>query len=233
MASFFTRPKFSMPARPAWTRFGGQPAAPAAAAVSPELLESVTAAANNAAIKFVNGPAYRAALNNAKSNASKMAGVVGVKAMKEVANKIAYKSRNLTQKVNQVAQNPTPANAKQVVTAANGLHEAVQQANTTVVRSNANAAAAPPPLPPRKPLPPLPNLINLSNTATVKVNGANATVRKANNGTWVLNNKTLAGKYNVNVGANGKPMGVRAKANSGPATPPRRMSRFGTRAFVN
>jgi hypothetical protein len=133
-----------MPARPAWTRFGGQPAAPAAAAVSPELLESVTAAANNAAIKFVNGPAYRKALNIANSNASKMAGVVGVKAMKEVANKIAYKSRNLTQKVNQVAQNPTPANAKQVVTAANGLHEAVQQANTTVVRSNANAAAAGP-----------------------------------------------------------------------------------------
>jgi hypothetical protein len=122
----------------------GHPAPPAIAppAIAPgyDLLESVTNAANAAANKFVSSNAYKTALNNANSNESKMAGVVGRKAMKEVANKIAYKSRNLTQKVNQVAQNPTPANASQVVTAANGLQQAVQQANTTVVRSNTNAA---------------------------------------------------------------------------------------------
>jgi hypothetical protein len=222
---FFSRPKFP--------RFGGQPAAPAVSpAVSSNLMQAVTSA-SNAASKFANSAAYRTALKNATSNASKAAGVVGVKAMNSLANKIAYQSANLTQKVNQAAQNPTPGNLSQIPVAAAGLQGAVRQANVTVTQSNANAAASPPPLPPRKPLPPLPNLINLSNTSTVKVNGANATVRKANNGTWVLNNKTLAGKYNVNVGANGKPMGVRAKANSGPATPPRRMSRFGTRAFVN
>ena len=100
-----------------------------APAIAPgyDLLESVTNAANAAANKFVSSNAYKTALNNANSNESKMAGVVGRRAMKEVANKIAYKSRNLTQKVNQAAQNPTPANAKQVVTAANGLQQAVQQ----------------------------------------------------------------------------------------------------------
>ena len=199
----------------------GQPAAPAVSpAVSANLMQAVTSA-SNAASKFANSAAYRTALANANSNASKAAGVVGVKAMNSLANKIAYQSANLTQKVNQAAQNPTPGNLSQIPVAAAGLQGAVKQANVTVAQSNKNAAE------------PLPNLINLSNTATVKVNGANATVRKANNGTWVLNNKNLAGKYNVNVGANGKPMGVRAKANGGPATPQRRMSRFGTRAFVN
>lgn len=166
-----------------------------APAIAPgyDLLESVTNAANAAANKFVSSNAYKTALNNANSNESKMAGVVGRRAMKEVANKIAYKSRNLTQKVNQAAQNPTPANAKQVVTAANGLQQAVQQANTTVVRSNTNAAVQG-----RKNNISKPNnrVINIpgGRKATVTWNG-NKWIPATPNGTYMLfnnKNKTIA-----------------------------------------
>lgn len=138
MASFFRRPKFSMPARPAWTRFGGQPAV--SPEVSSNLMTAVTSA-SNAASKFANSAAYRNALKNASSNASKAAGVVGIKAMNSLANKIAYQSANLTQKVNQAAQNPTPGNLSQIPIAAAGLEGAVKQANVTVNQSNKNAAA--------------------------------------------------------------------------------------------
>jgi hypothetical protein len=104
-------------------------------------MQAVTSA-SNAASKFASSNAYRNALQHANSNAAKTAGVVGIKAMNSLANKIVNKSANLTKVVNQAAQNPTPGNLSQVPVAAAGLEGAVRQANVTVNQSNKNAAQA-------------------------------------------------------------------------------------------
>jgi hypothetical protein len=104
-------------------------------------MQAVTSA-STAASKFANSTAYRNALKNANSDAAKAAGVVGIKAMNSLANKIAYQSANLTQVVSQAAQTPSAGNLSKIPVAAAGLQGAVRQAEQTVLQSNKNAVAA-------------------------------------------------------------------------------------------